>query len=206
MNNKWRLLPHLSPGQVIHMAVRLISGKRFEDARGWFSEVYHASAFAKRGVDVTFVQDNQSLSRAQGTIRGLHFQLPPHGQAKLVRCLRGAIFDVAVDLRRGSPTYGRWVGAELSAENGRQLFIPVGFAHGFMTLEPDTEVFYKVSEFYAPASDSGLRWDDPAIGVEWPSLPGGPPLLSEKDEKLPVLAAFDSPFSYDGAPLSLIDV
>lgn len=188
------------------MAVKLISGRRFADARGWFSEVYNAKVFAGRGIDEAFVQDNHSLSRPQGTIRGLHFQTPPHGQAKLVRCLRGVIFDVAVDVRKGSPTYGQWVGAELSAENGRQLFIPVGFAHGFMTLEPDTEVFYKVTDFYAPACDGGLLWNDPDIGVEWPALPDGSPLLSEKDESLPRLSQFDSPFPYDGVPLSLVEV
>ena len=123
---------------MFNMVVRLISGKRFADGRGWFSEVYNARTFSDRGVDATFVQDNQSFSRAQGTIRGLHFQIPPHGQGKLVRCLRGAIFDVAVDVRKGSPTFGKWVGAKLSEENGQQLFIPVGFAHGFITLAPDT--------------------------------------------------------------------
>ena len=188
------------------MVVKLISGKRFADSRGWFSEVYNANAFAERGVGVTFVQDNQSFSRAQGTIRGLHFQRPPHAQAKLVRCLRGAIFDVAVDVRKGSPTYGRWVGAELSAENGKQLFIPVGFAHGFFTLQADTEIFYKVSDFYAPTCDGGLRWNDPTICVAWPDMSNGQPLLSEKDEKLPFLSEFDSPFAYDGAPLSLIEI
>ena len=188
------------------MAVKLISGRRFTDARGWFSEVYNAKVFSDRGVCADFVQDNQSWSRSQGTIRGLHFQTPPHGQAKLVRCLRGAIFDVAVDVRKGSPTYGQWVGAELSADNGLQLFIPVGFAHGFMTLEPDTEVFYKVTDFYAPAHDGGLLWSDPDIGVEWPALPGGSPVLSEKDKRLPRLSQFDSPFPYDGVPLSLVEV
>lgn len=188
------------------MVVRLISVKRFADARGWFSEVYNARAFAARGVDADFVQDNQSFSSQQGTIRGLHFQAPPHAQAKLVRCLRGAIFDVAVDVRKGSPTFGQWVGAELSAQNGKQLFIPIGFAHGFMTLEPDTEVFYKVTDFYAPAADGGLRWNDPSIGVEWPDAPDKSPLLSEKDERLPLLAEFKSPFPYDGSPLSLIEV
>ena len=187
------------------MAVRLISGKRFGDARGWFSEVYNIRAMADRGVDLTFVQDNQSFSKAQGVIRGLHFQSPPHAQAKLVRCLRGAIFDVAVDVRKGSPTYGAGVGAELSAENGKQLFIPVGFAHGFITLEAETEVFYTVSDFYAPACDGGLRWNDPAIGVDWPGMPATGPLLSEKDEKLPFIHEFDSPFPYDGVPLSLIE-
>jgi dTDP-4-dehydrorhamnose 3,5-epimerase len=192
--------------RVNDMAVKLFSVRRFADARGWFSEVYNARAFGSRGVDVSFVQDNQSFSGSQGTIRGLHFQSPPHAQAKLVRCLRGALFDVAVDVRRGSPTYGQWVGAELSAQNGKQLFIPVGFAHGFMTLEPDTEVFYKVTDFYAPDSDGGLRWNDSSIGVEWPIKSGAGPLLSDKDEKLPFLAEFESPFTYDGIPLSLIEV
>jgi len=190
----------------VSVAVKLISGRRFTDARGWFSEVYNAKVFFDRGVCADFVQDNQSLSRVPGTIRGLHFQTPPHGQAKLVRCLHGAIFDVAVDVRKGSPTYGQWVGAELSAENGLQLFIPVGFAHGFMTLEPDTEVFYKVTEFYVPACDGGLLWNDPDIGVEWPAVPGVCPLLSEKDERLPRLSQFESPFPYDGVALSLVNV
>ncbi len=188
------------------MAVKLISGKRFGDARGWFSETYNARTMAGRGIDLTFVQDNQSFSKMAGTIRGLHFQSPPHAQAKLVRCLKGSIFDVAVDVRNGSPTYGRWVGANLSAENGIQLLIPVGFAHGFITLEPDTEVFYKVTDFYAPACDGGLRWNDPTIGVEWPLAAGAQPLLSDKDEKLPFLDEFFSPFPYDGDPLSLIEV
>ena len=188
------------------MAVKLISGKRFADSRGWFAEVYNAKALAVRGVDVPFVQDNQSLSRPKGTSRGLHFQSPPHGQAKLVRCLRGAIFDVAADIRQGSPTYGQWIGVDLSAETGVQLFIPVGFAHGFLTLEPDTEVFYKVSDFYAPAVDGGILWNDPTVGVRWPLAPGEGPLLSEKDEGLPFLSQFQSPFPYDGVPLSLIEV
>lgn len=187
------------------MAVRLISGKRFADARGWFSETYNARTMADRGVDLTFVQDNQSFSKPPGTIRGLHFQTPPHAQAKLVRCLRGAIFDVAVDVRLGSPTYGKWVGAELSADNGKQLLIPVGFAHGFITLEADTEVFYKVTDFYAPACDGGLRWSDPTIAVAWPDVQGASPVLSEKDEKLPFIDEFVSPFTYDGVPLSLIE-
>ena len=188
------------------MAVKLTSGRRFADARGWFSETYNARTLAARSIDVSFVQDNQSLSGPKGTIRGLHFQTQPHSQAKLVRCLKGAIFDVAVDIRMRSPTYGQWVGTELSAENDRQLFIPVGFAHGFMTLEPDTEVFSKVTDFYSPACDGGLLWNDPDIGVEWPALPDAPPLLSEKDEKLPRLSQFESPFPYDGVPLSLTEV
>ncbi len=188
------------------MAVKLISGKRFADSRGWFSEVYNARTLAGCGLELTFVQDNQSLSRERGTIRGLHFQSPPHGQAKLVRCLRGAVFDVAVDIRQGSPTFGHWVGAELSEQNGKQLFIPIGFAHGFMTLMPETEVFYKVSDFYAPIFDSGLRWNDPDIGVEWPEVLREGHFLSEKDERLPFLRQFQSPFSYDGVPLALHEI
>jgi dTDP-4-dehydrorhamnose 3,5-epimerase len=186
------------------MAVILVSTKRFSDDRGWFSETYNASAFARRGVDVTFVQDNQSLSRPAGTIRGLHFQTPPHGQGKLVRCVRGAILDVAVDVRQGSPTFGHAVEAELSADNGKQLYIPIGFAHGFVTLEPDTEVIYKVTDYYAPDCDGGIRWNDPDIGLAWP-LPTTGPVLSPKDETLPFLAEFKSPFAYDGTPLSLIE-
>jgi len=181
--------------------VRLLQPRRFGDDRGWFTEVYNEKSFADAGIGVRFVQDNHSLSRPVGVLRGLHFQTPPFGQDKLVRCIAGAIFDVAVDVRKGSPTFGKWVGAELSAENGRQLFIPVGFAHGFVTLTANAEVTYKCSNFYAPAQDGGLRWDDPDIGVVWPLPPGVTPLLSAKDEKLPLLKDFDSPFAYDGVPL-----
>ncbi|WP_425228660.1 dTDP-4-dehydrorhamnose 3,5-epimerase [Sphingomonas sp.] len=182
--------------------VQLITAKRHGDARGWFTEIYSEAAFAARGIDCRFVQDNHSLSVPAFTLRGLHFQAPPHGQAKLVRCIRGRIFDVAVDVRNGSPTFGQWVGAELSAENGSQLFVPVGFAHGFLTLEPDCEVSYKVSSLYAPQSDGGLRWDDPAIGIDWPLPAGTAPALSPKDAALPLLAGWRSPFAYDGAPLT----
>ncbi len=181
--------------------VKLITAKRFGDQRGWFTEVYSQHAFAALGIDAVFVQDNHSLSRPIGTLRGLHFQTPPHGQAKLVRCISGRIFDVAVDVRRNSPTFGRWVGAELSAENGNQLFIPVGFAHGFVTLEPECEITYKVSDVYAPLSDGGIRWNDPALAIDWPLPAGAGATLSQKDEKLPLLADFDSPFLYDGRPL-----
>jgi dTDP-4-dehydrorhamnose 3,5-epimerase len=133
-------------------------------------------------------------------LRGLHFQAPPHGQGKLVRCLRGRIWDVAVDIRKGSPTYGRWVSAELSAETGSQLYVPVGFAHGFVTLEPDTEVEYKVTDFYDRDSEGGLIWNDPTLALPWPLPPGGP-VLSDKDLLLPHLKEFDSPFAYDGVPL-----
>ena len=172
----------------------LIQPKRFGDARGWFTEVYNEKTFHDLGIDCRFVQDNHSLSRPAWTLRGLHFQTPPACQDKLVRCIRGRIFDVAVDLRKGSPDYGRWVGYELSAENGLQLFIPIGFAHGFLTLEPDCEVMYKCSALYSPANDAGLRWNDPKIGIDWPLPPGVPPLLSAKDEALPGLESFDTPF------------
>lgn len=182
--------------------VRLIVPRRFGDARGWFTEVYSEPAFAQLGIECRFVQDNHSLSAPQYTLRGLHFQTPPRGQDKLVRCIRGRIFDVAVDVRKGSPTYGNWVGAELSAENGHQLFIPIGFAHGFVTLEPDCEVTYKCSDTYALDHDGGIRWDDPAIGIDWPMPEGASPELSTKDAAQPLLADFVSPFPYDGHPLA----
>jgi dTDP-4-dehydrorhamnose 3,5-epimerase len=185
--------------------VCLIATRRHGDARGWFTEVYSEPAFAALGIDCHFVQDNHSLSAPAFTLRGLHFQLPPRGQDKLVRCVRGRIFDVAVDVRIGSPTFGRWVGAELSADNGRQLFIPVGFAHGFLTLETDCEVTYKCSDTYAPDQDGGIRWNDPAIGIDWPIPNGKTPALSAKDIVQPLLADFDSPFAYDGRPLAPLD-
>ena len=148
--------------------VLILTLRRFGDARGFFSESWNAKRMAEHGLHFDFVQDNHSLSGTTGTVRGLHFQSPPHAQAKLVRCGRGRIFDVAVDIRRGSPTYGQWTGAELSFDNGRQLLIPEGFLHGFMTLEPDCEIVYKCSDFYAPECDGAVRWDDPDIGIEWP--------------------------------------
>ena len=190
---------------MLNMSLILFTPKRFGDARGWFSETFRHDVWHDLGIDDDFVQDNQSLSKPQDTLRGLHFQLPPKGQAKLVRCLRGALFDVAVDLRQGSPTYGQWLGAELSADNGRQLYIPVGFGHGFVTLEPDTEVLYKVSSYYAPDCDRGLAWNDPEIGIDW-SLGDREPLLSDKDTRQPALAAFDSPFVFDGIPMALREV
>lgn len=183
------------------LPVTLITPKRFGDDRGWFSETWHRQRLADQGIATDFVQDNHSLSRPVGTLRGLHFQTPPHAQAKLVRCVAGAIWDVAVDVRAGSPTYGRWVAATLSAENGQQLFIPAGFAHGFVTLEPDSEVIYKVDDYYAPDCDGGIAWDDPDIALPWP-LPEGGPVLSPKDRALPRLADWTSPFAYDGAPLA----
>jgi dTDP-4-dehydrorhamnose 3,5-epimerase len=181
--------------------VKLIRPRRFGDDRGWFTETYNREKYVRLGVEVNFVQDNHSLSRSPLVLRGLHFQTPPKGQDKLVRCVRGRIWDVAADIRRGSPTYGQWVAAELSAENGCQLFVPVGFAHAFLTLEPDCEVEYKVSELYAPECDGGLIWNDPTLDIAWP-VAGAAPVLSEKDGRLPTLADFDSPFAYDGEPLS----
>ena len=164
--------------------VKLIRPKRFGDARGFFSEVYSRSAMAAVGITTEFVQDNHSRSAALGTIRGLHFQTAPFGQDKLVRVTKGRILDVAVDLRRGSPTYGRHVSAELSAENWTQILVPIGFAHGFCTLEPDTEVLYKVSNVYSPANDGGVIWNDPDLDIAWP-VQAGAAVLSDKDAKLP---------------------
>lgn len=184
-------------------SVTLIKTQRFGDDRGWFSETYSAQKLAALGIGLAFVQDNQSYSAYTGTIRGIHFQRPPHAQAKLVRCTRGSIIDYAVDLRRGSPTYGQWVSAILSAANGDQLYVPVGFGHAFVTLEPDTEVAYKVSDVYAPECDGGVIWSDPTIAIDWP-LPETGAVLSGKDKLLPSLAEFDSPFDYDGAPLAAL--
>lgn len=156
----------------------------FGDARGWFMESWSQRKMHDAGIDVQFVQDNQSFSAQKGTLRGLHYQLNPMCQAKLLRCTRGKIFDVAVDIRNGSPQYGKWVGVELSAENKKQLFIPRGFAHGFITLTDDVEVQYKADNYYAPECDGNIRWDDPDIGVEWPLKPV---ILSGKDSKAPLL-------------------
>lgn len=194
--------PGLYRAGVEHNPVQLIRPTRHGDARGWFTEVYSVPRFAALGIDCAFVQDNHSLSAPAFTLRGLHFQTPPRGQDKLVRCIRGRIFDVAVDVRRDSPTFGQWVGAELSADNGHQLFIPVGFAHGFVTLEPDCEVMYKCSDTYAPDQDGGIRWNDPAIGIDWGIPVGAAPELSPKDQVQPLLADFSSPFAYDGRPLA----
>ncbi|MDB5684286.1 MAG: dTDP-4-dehydrorhamnose 3,5-epimerase [Sphingomonas bacterium] len=184
-------------------SVIIVGTRRFGDDRGWFSETYSVARMPKLGILDTFVQDNHSFSKAAGTVRGIHFQSPPHAQAKLVRCPRGRIMDYAVDLRRGSPTYGQHVGAELSAANGDQLYVPAGFGHAFITLEPDTEVIYKVSDIYAPDCDGGILWSDPALGIAWDLPPEGPS-LSAKDQILPTLAAFESPFDYDGEPMTLI--
>jgi dTDP-4-dehydrorhamnose 3,5-epimerase len=165
----------------------LIEVRRFPDARGAFAETYSRRDFAQFGIEEEFVQDNWSRSDVVGTIRGLHFQRPPRAQAKLVRTLRGAILDVAVDIRHGSPTFGRHVAVELREGDGRMLYVPEGFAHGFCTLLPHTEVAYKVNEFYAPDCDGGIAWDDPTLGIAWPVAPNAA-VLSDKDARLPRLA------------------
>jgi len=172
--------------------VLILTPPRFGDARGWFSETWNAARMAAAGLDLAFVQDNHSRSAAVGTLRGLHYQRPPHAQDKLVRCTAGAILDVAVDIRRGSATYGHWVGVELSAANGRQLLVPKGFLHGFVTREADTEVQYKCTDLYAPDCDGAVRWDDPDIGIDWGLT--GAPVLSGKDAVAPFLRDLDSPF------------
>ncbi|MBN8943298.1 MAG: dTDP-4-dehydrorhamnose 3,5-epimerase [Rhizobiales bacterium] len=179
--------------------VVLVRPRRHADPRGFFSEVFVDRLFRAEVADVVFVQDNHSLSRDKGVIRGLHFQLSPHVQGKLVRCTRGRILDVAVDIRTGSPTFGRHVAVELSAENGSQLWVPGGFAHGFCTLETDTEVLYKVTEYYAPECDRGLAYDDPTLGIAWPDL-DHPPILSARDRHHPRLADLGDVFGYDGPP------
>jgi dTDP-4-dehydrorhamnose 3,5-epimerase len=175
--------------------VKLVTPPIFRDARGYFCETYNRDALAAAGIGAEFVQDNQSLSRVRGVLRGLHFQSAPHPQGKLVRVVRGSIFDVAVDIRRGSPTYGRHVSATLSADNFAQLWVPVGFAHAFCTLEPDTEVMYKVTDFYAPDCDHGLAFDDPELGIAWP-VPAAEMTLSDKDRRHPRLRDLPAYFTY----------
>ena len=174
--------------------VVILTPTRFGDARGFFSESWNAERMREAGLDYSFVQDNHSMSRETGTLRGLHFQSPPHAQDKLVRCGRGRLFDVAVDIRTGSPTFGDWVGVELSYENGKQLMVPAGFLHGFVTREPDTEIIYKCTDFYAPECDGAVRWD--SCGIDW-DLGGIDPVLSEKDTAAPALADFTTPFAYE---------
>jgi dTDP-4-dehydrorhamnose 3,5-epimerase len=176
--------------------VLIIEPRRFGDNRGFFSESWNGKTMAAAGITMQFVQDNHSMSGAVNTLRGLHFQAPPSAQAKLVRCGRGVLFDVAVDIRRGSPTYGKWVGVELSFENGRQLLIPEGFAHGFVTRVPETEIIYKCSDHYDAAADGGIAWD--SCGIDWGLT--GDPVLSDKDAAAPALADFVSPFSVGVEP------
>ncbi len=177
--------------------VKILSPARFGDHRGFFSESWNKSRMEAAGIDYDFVQDNHSLSAEVGTVRGLHFQSPPHAQAKLVRCGRGRLFDVAVDIRKGSPTFGQWFGVELSFENGKQLMIPAGFLHGFVTREPDTEIIYKCTDYYAPECDGAVRFNDPDLGIDW-GLDRAP-LLSKKDANAPYFKDFDSPFGWEAA-------
>jgi dTDP-4-dehydrorhamnose 3,5-epimerase len=174
--------------------VKVIIPPRFGDDRGFFSETWNRSRMMDAGLDYDFVQDNHSISSSPGTLRGLHMQTPPHAQAKLVRCGRGSLLDVAVGIRKGSPTYGQWVAEELSFENSKQLLIPAGFLHGFITRAPDTEIIYKCSDFYAPDCDRAVRFDDPDIGIDWDL--GTDPVLSDKDANAPLFADLDNPFVY----------
>jgi len=192
-----------APGLVVEPSsipdVRAIRPPRHGDTRGFFSEVYSRRAFAAAGIDIEFVQDNYSRSAERGVVRGLHFQIPPFAQDKLVWVSRGAIFDVAVDLRWGSPSYGRSVTRTLSAESWTQFLIPIGFAHGFCTLEPDTDVVYKVSAYYSREHDRGLLWNDPALGIAWP-IEQADAILSERDQRHPTLADLPRYFATDGSP------
>tara|TARA_B100000963_G_scaffold323066_1_gene307599 strand:+ start:423 stop:971 length:549 start_codon:yes stop_codon:yes gene_type:complete len=171
----------------------LIKPTRHKDERGFFSEVYSRRRYKEFGIDLDFVQDNHSFSLEPGTLRGLHFQAPPNAQGKLVRCGKGAIFDVAVDIRKGSPTFGDWAGYELTEENGHQLYVPVGFAHGFLTLKPESEIVYKCTDYYAPRAEGSIRWDDPSIDIEWPLSENI--ILNERDAIAPLLKDFETPFN-----------
>jgi len=173
--------------------VKLVTPKRFGDERGYFCEIYNARTFSAAGIDCDFIQDNESFSAAKGTLRGLHYQAPPFAQAKLVRVLSGAIVDVAVDARKASPTYGKWVKAELSAENGVQIFVPAGFLHGFVTLKPDTHVAYKVDNYYDQASDGSVKWDDPDLAIDW-GVDSNSIILSDKDRNAESWRNFTSVF------------
>lgn len=177
--------------------VAVLMPRRFGDERGFFSESWNRKTLCDAGLNLPdFVQDNHSLSRYENTVRGLHFQSPPHAQGKLVRCGRGSLYDVVVDIRRGSPTYGRWLGVDLSADNGRQVWIPAGFLHGFVTREPNTEILYKCTDYYAPECDSTVRFDDPDIGIDW-LVDVASTHLSAKDAAAPLLRSFESPFVWE---------
>ena len=171
----------------------LIKPDRHKDERGVFSETYSRRRYKEFGIDVEFVQDNHSISWETGTLRGLHFQAPPFAQGKLVRCSKGAIFDVAVDIRKGSPRFGAWVGYELTEKNGYQLYVPVGFAHGFVTLNPESELMYKCTDYYAPKTEGSIRWNDPTIGIEWPLAERL--ILNERDAIAPFFKDFETPFT-----------
>ncbi|WP_334185889.1 dTDP-4-dehydrorhamnose 3,5-epimerase [Novosphingobium sp.] len=175
--------------------VMLVAPRHIGDERGYFAETFHADRFRRACGDWVFVQDNESRSVKAGTVRGLHFQIAPHAQGKLVRCTAGALFDVAVDIRRGSPTYGQWLGEMLTPENGMQLWVPPGFAHGFCTIEPETVICYKVTGYYSAEHDRGLAWNDPAIAVTWPDI-ADPETLSHKDRMQPRLANLPEYFNW----------
>ena len=175
--------------------VKLVKPKRFDDQRGFFVESYNRRVYSRLGIVADFVQENYSMSELAGTVRGLHFQAPPSAQDKLVRCGRGSIFDVAVDIRTGSSTYGQWVGYELSAENGAQLYIPAGFAHGFVTLEPKSEIIYKCSDYYNFKAEGSIRWNDPKLGIEWPVIDAS--IIKVKDARAPMLSELNSPFYFE---------
>lgn len=177
--------------------IKLLTPRRIGDERGYFAETFRADFFAQHVGDFAFVQDNESLSARKGTLRGLHFQSQPHAQGKLVRCTAGALFDVAVDIRRGSPTYGQWMSDTLTPENGKQLWIPPGFAHGFCSIEPNTVICYKVTDYYDARCDKGLRWDDPTIGIDWPDV-ADVGTLSPKDRQQPLLADLPEYFTWSG--------
>lgn len=197
---KARILQGLIDMQVTKLAipdVLVLEPAKFGDRRGFFSETYNSRKFAEAGVELNFVQDNHSYSADKGVLRGLHFQIPPYAQAKLVRVVRGAIFDVAVDIREGSPHFGKWCAATITAKDWNQIFIPAGFAHGFLTLEPDTEVLYKVSELYSPEHERSIHFSDPDLAIEWP-LNGIVPLLSDKDLKAVSFKEQPAAFRYTG--------
>lgn len=181
--------------ETVLQGILILTPKRFGDTRGFFSESWNRKTLSDHGVTLDFVQDNHSVSAIPGTLRGLHFQSPPHAQDKLVRCGWGALFDVVVDIREGSPTYGQWLGIDLTAENGKQLLVPKGFLHGFVTRVPDTEICYKCTDYYAPDCDRAVRWD--SCGIDWGLT--GDPVLSDKDAVAPALAEFDSPFVWEGS-------
>lgn len=173
--------------------VLVITPQRFGDSRGWFAETWNAASFKAAGIELDFVQDNHSVSVDAGTLRGMHYQAPPRAQDKLVRCTKGAILDVVFDARKGSPTFGQWLGEKLTAQNGRQLLVPKGFLHGFVTLAPDSEVQYKVTDFYDAECDGSVRWD--SLGIDWGL--DGRPILSDKDRNAPPFNSWDSPFDYE---------
>ena len=172
----------------------LIKPTRHKDERGFFSETYSRRRYKEVGIDVDFVQDNHSFSREPGTLRGLHFQAPPNAQGKLVRCSKGAIFDVTVDIRKGSPRYGDWAGYELTEGNAHQLYVPVGFAHGFVTLHPGSEIMYKCTDYYAPQTEGSIRWNDPDISINWPLAEKF--ILNKRDAVAPLLKDFETPFIF----------